>query len=549
MRVYRCFQPDPGIGTAALGACEAAALGASASVLSGTGETALSGTASSSSSLTFTLDSGASRSFFRDRTTLTPLGRPVAVSLADPSGGPVLSHFSTVLPCPAALRAPCRVAASGQVLAAASRSGPSCVPCVEGRLRATPHSSHFPPTEAPLQTLHMDVWGPAPVRGQGYERYFLLVVDDYSRYHSPPLHSKGAVTEVLIDWIREARLQLRKSFGSDFPFCVCTRTEAGVLFSPSAGLLSCTGGIRQTFTLPDSPQQNGIACERRIGMVMDVARTSMMHAAAPIFCGRLRVAVLPPLSRRVVFLSQDVTFDESVPFYRLFPYRTPSLPPPPDFLTPLTRSRLLVTLVLLRVLSLGVLTLGVLCAGVLSLGVLTAGGAGPEGATAEGAKPGGLEPGGAVPGGAGSGDAGSGAAEPGGAELGAAEPGDAASGAAEPGVSPAAASRREPLSPQELREWFARRWRRAAESGGAAGAGAGASSNVEAPPESAPQAQHPQQAPESPVTSTGSTASTWDNMRGQNLRWEGVYRGGTAQGSRGRGEGRSAVGEEAVEGD
>ncbi|CAI7874979.1 unnamed protein product, partial [Closterium sp. NIES-54] len=51
---------------------------------------------------TFTLDSGASRSFFRDRTTLTPLSRPVAVSLADPSGGPVLASFSTVLPCPAA---------------------------------------------------------------------------------------------------------------------------------------------------------------------------------------------------------------------------------------------------------------------------------------------------------------------------------------------------------------------------------------------------------------------------------------------------------------
>ncbi|CAI7771164.1 unnamed protein product [Closterium sp. NIES-53] len=314
---YRCFQPDPGIGPAALGACEAAALGASASALSGTGETALSGTASSSSSLTFTLDSGASRSF-RDRTTLTPLGRPVAVSLADPSGGPVLAHFSTVLPCPAApsgtlsglylpsfstnlvsgaalqdvgvhqftpasqrvthcteartgrhlatfsrqpgsslytltvasppVPASGQVATSGQVLAAVSRSGPESAPCscrllshetllwhhrlghpslprlrsmasrVLGRLRATPHSSHFPPTEAPLQTLHMDVWGPAPVRGQGYERYFLLVVDDYSRYTTVlPLRSKGAVTEVLIDWIREARLQLRKSFGSDFP--------------------------------------------------------------------------------------------------------------------------------------------------------------------------------------------------------------------------------------------------------------------------------------------------------------------------------------------
>ncbi|CAI7839778.1 unnamed protein product [Closterium sp. NIES-53] len=99
---YRCFPPNLGIETAALGAGEAAALGASTSSSSGTGESALSGTASASASRTFTLDSGASRSFFRDRTTLTPLGRPVAVSLADPSGGPVLAHFSTVLPCPAA---------------------------------------------------------------------------------------------------------------------------------------------------------------------------------------------------------------------------------------------------------------------------------------------------------------------------------------------------------------------------------------------------------------------------------------------------------------
>ncbi|CAI7799832.1 unnamed protein product, partial [Closterium sp. NIES-53] len=55
----------------------------------------------------------------------------------------------------------------------------TCVPCVEGRQRAAPHSS-LPPTEAPLQTLDMDMWGPGRVRGQGHERYFLLVVDDYS---------------------------------------------------------------------------------------------------------------------------------------------------------------------------------------------------------------------------------------------------------------------------------------------------------------------------------------------------------------------------------
>ncbi|CAI7776088.1 unnamed protein product [Closterium sp. NIES-53] len=34
---------------------------------------------------------------------------------------------------------------------------PPCLPCVEGRQRAAPHSSKFPPTTAPLQTLHKDV--------------------------------------------------------------------------------------------------------------------------------------------------------------------------------------------------------------------------------------------------------------------------------------------------------------------------------------------------------------------------------------------------------
>ncbi|CAI7886935.1 unnamed protein product, partial [Closterium sp. NIES-53] len=40
-----------------------------------------------------------------------------------------------------------------------------------------------------------------------------------------------------------------------------------------------------------------------------------------------------PTSRRVLS-SQKVTFDESVPYYRLFPYCTAPLPPPPLFLAP-----------------------------------------------------------------------------------------------------------------------------------------------------------------------------------------------------------------------
>ncbi|CAI7889481.1 unnamed protein product [Closterium sp. NIES-54] len=215
---------------------------------------------------------------------------------------------------------------------------PPCLPCVDGRQCAAPHSS-FPPTTAPLQTLHMD---------------------DLSV------------------------LRLHSERGGEF----------------SSGLLEdfCgVEGIRQTFTLLESPQPNAIA-KRRIGLVMEVARTSIVHAAAPHFLWPFAVRYtteqlklwpnvshletsptlrwtgevgdasssrvwgalllvrgpparnLSPRTLRCVFLgfptdalgwwfyhtgsrrvlsSQDVTFDESVCFYRLHPHRSSPVPLPP----------------------------------------------------------------------------------------------------------------------------------------------------------------------------------------------------------------------------
>ncbi|CAI7780475.1 unnamed protein product [Closterium sp. NIES-54] len=370
---YLSVPPDLGIEAAALGASTSSAPGTGESAAPGVGESTLSGTTPTKALHTFTIDSGDSRSFFLDSTTLTLLSRPVAVSLSNPSGGPVLAHSSTVLPCPAApsgllsrlhlpsfstnlvsgadlqdawvdqftpggqrvthctlsrtgrhlatftrrpgsslytlttasppVTASGQVAASSQVFAAASTSSPMSAPCSchplshetllwHHRLghpslplfeHAAPHYSTFPPTEAPLQTLHMDVCGPVRVRGQGHERYFLLVVDDYSRYTTVfPVRSKGEVTEVLIDWIRGARRQLNERFGSDLPVLRLHSDRGGEFSSDLLRAFCRAEGICQTFTLLASPQKNGIA-ECRIGMVMDVARTSMIHAAAPHF--------------------------------------------------------------------------------------------------------------------------------------------------------------------------------------------------------------------------------------------------------------------------
>ncbi|CAI7932480.1 unnamed protein product, partial [Closterium sp. NIES-54] len=327
---YLCVPPDPGItpgiALAALGACESAPLG----------------TAPAQALHTFTLDSGASHCFFRDSTTVTPLPAPVPVSLADPSGGPVLARSSTVLPCLAVpsgelsgLHLPsfstnlvsnavlqdagvdtftpgrqrvaiCTCSQTGRHLATfarapgsslytlttTSRSAPLspqlhasaqvAAQCECRRLshdtllwhhllghpslprlrsmhsrllRTAPHSSSFRRTEAPLQTLHLDVWGPARVRGQGHERYFLLVVDDYTRYTTVfPLQRKGDVPDVLIPWIHATRLQLRERFQPDFPVLHLHSDRGGEFSSDLLAAFCAEHGIRQTFTLPASPQ-------------------------------------------------------------------------------------------------------------------------------------------------------------------------------------------------------------------------------------------------------------------------------------------------------
>ncbi|CAI7784552.1 unnamed protein product [Closterium sp. NIES-53] len=128
-----------------------------------------------------------------------------------------------------------------------------------------------------------------------------------------------------------------------------------------------------------------------------------------------------PTSRRVL-PSQDVTFDESVPFYCLFPYRSAPPSPPPLFLAP---SPPLIDPFPPQ--------------GPAPSGLWGAefGGAEPRGAESEGAETGGAEPGGSEPEGVEPGGAASEGAESGGAER---------QGAASSGSSASASLR---LSPQK----------------------------------------------------------------------------------------------------
>ncbi|CAI7894870.1 unnamed protein product [Closterium sp. NIES-53] len=255
--------------------------------------------------LSFMLELGASQCFFRDHTTITHLLAPVPVALGDPTSRPAVARSSTssrsqldhspvpgcpfwtvictdastgellryvaesgqvtaspqeaesgqaIASLPAAVSS--QIVASGQVAASCScqslahptvlwhhRLGHPSIP----RLRSM--ASHRLVSGLPrvFASLHPSPALPCTPCGPEREHYFLVVVDDYSRYTTVfPLAKMSEMTSTLIRWL--------------------------------LAIEGTRGSVSPVFT----PTQNGVA-ERHIGLAMDIARTSMIHAHAPHF--------------------------------------------------------------------------------------------------------------------------------------------------------------------------------------------------------------------------------------------------------------------------
>ncbi|CAI7909246.1 unnamed protein product, partial [Closterium sp. NIES-54] len=224
-----------------------------------------------------------------------PASPPVAVSglVAVSCCYRSLSHLTVLwhhrlghpsIPCLRSMTSQHLVSGLPSVFASLPRSSaPPCTPFVKGRLRATPHSSLRTAT-APFQTLHLDVRGPAACAGSEQERFFLVVVDDYSSlmFHDQGLHR---------------------------PF-----------FGPVPGVASefhvwgCLALVRDTSA--DKLLTRAIPCVF-LGFPVDSSDFEFYH---------------PPLHR---FLdSRDIRFDEFVSYYTRYPCRGLPVPPPPLFLAP-----------------------------------------------------------------------------------------------------------------------------------------------------------------------------------------------------------------------
>jgi hypothetical protein len=160
-----------------------------------------------------------------------------------------------------------------------SHSEQVCGDCLAAKQTRAPFpkSAQWHATEK-LSLVYVDLCGPITPATAGGNKYFMLLVDDHSRWmHVYLLKSKDEACEKFVRYKAEvenftgSRIEvLRSDRGGEF----LAKVFAGVCEQ---------AGIRRQLTAPFTPQQNGVV-ERRNRTVMEMARALLKSMKVP---GRL----------------------------------------------------------------------------------------------------------------------------------------------------------------------------------------------------------------------------------------------------------------------
>nr|GFB38666.1 putative ribonuclease H-like domain-containing protein [Tanacetum cinerariifolium] len=153
----------------------------------------------------------------------------------------------------------------------------SCVACKKGKQqRASCKSKTVSSVDQPLFRLHMDLFGPTFVKSLSKKSYCLVITDDYSRFSWVFfLASKDETAYVLKTFI----IDLENLLSLKVKIIRCdNRTKF-----KNADLNQFCGlkGIKREFSVPRTPQQNGIA-ERKNKTLIEAARTLLAYSILPI---------------------------------------------------------------------------------------------------------------------------------------------------------------------------------------------------------------------------------------------------------------------------
>jgi transposase InsO family protein len=152
---------------------------------------------------------------------------------------------------------------------------PHCDACQLGKAHRLPfpHQS-LTRGSAPLQLLHMDLCGPFRIPSSGGALYFMVIIDDYSRYiWLRLLKKKDEATQHIKDF--KAWAETLHS-GAGLRIKQVRFDGGGEFMSGELRSYLTSAGISIQVTVPDTPSQNGVA-ERANRTLVECMR-SMMYA-------------------------------------------------------------------------------------------------------------------------------------------------------------------------------------------------------------------------------------------------------------------------------
>nr|GEZ28779.1 putative ribonuclease H-like domain-containing protein [Tanacetum cinerariifolium] len=149
--------------------------------------------------------------------------------------------------------------------------------CKKGKQhRASCKTKHVSSIDQPLFRLYMDLFRPTFVKSLNKKSYCLVVIDDYSRFTWVFfLATKDETNPILKTFITglETQLSLKVKV---------IRSDNGTEFKNSNLNQFCgMKGIKREFSVPRTPQQNGIA-ERKKMTLIEATRTMLADSLLPI---------------------------------------------------------------------------------------------------------------------------------------------------------------------------------------------------------------------------------------------------------------------------
>lgn len=144
-----------------------------------------------------------------------------------------------------------------------------------GKICKLPFSSSDFVSSRPLERIHCDLWGPSPVVSPQGFRYYVIFIDNFSRFTwLYPLKLKSDFYSVFLLFQQMAE----NIFQHKIAYFQCDGGGEFISNKFLSHLTTC--GIKQLLSCPHTPQQNGIA-ERKHRHITELGMSMMFHSKIP----------------------------------------------------------------------------------------------------------------------------------------------------------------------------------------------------------------------------------------------------------------------------